>query len=380
MSVTLRSKKNKKGTRKSLYLDYYEQGKRKTQYLKLYIQLPPYKVPVEFMGNEKIKNKYIQLVDNENLKNLRIAEKIKTVQEAKILKGEYGIQDFNSQNVNFINFYKQLTEERFGQDGNYGNWHSSYKYLIKYCGEKIKFGQLNARWLDGFKHFLINDARTKCDKPLSKNSQYSYFNKLKCALKIAYKREMLSKNIGDLVNGIPQPTTMREYLTEKELTVLKNIPCEAPVYKSSFLFCCASGLRFSDVSKMKWSEIQYSNTIGWHIRFYQKKTGRPETLPINQLAIDIIGSRGADDDEVFKDLKYSAWNNTKLQNWVYQGGIKKRITFHCSRHSYATLLLSEGNSIETVSDMLGHKNVKTTQIYTNIINENKIKAAHSISF
>ncbi len=83
-------------------------------------------------------------------------------------------------------------------------------------------------------------------------------------------------------------------------------------------------------------------------------------------------------EKIFKGLKYSAWHNLKLQQWVMKAGISKTITFHCARHTYATLQLTQGTDIYTVSKLLGHRELKTTQIYAQIIDQKKVDATNVI--
>ena len=129
---------------------------------------------------------------------------------------------------------------------------------------------------------------------------------------------------------------------------------------------------------MTWAEVQFSNEIGHYIRFRQKKTKGAETQPISDQAFELLGERTIPDERVFVGLKYSAWHNLKLQQWVMKAGISKTITFHCARHTYATLQLTLGTDIYTVSKLLGHKDLKTTQIYAKIIDERKKEAANKI--
>lgn len=379
MKITLRTKTNKKQTRKSLYIDYYSKNFRKKESLKLYIELPPYQIPKEIANSASGVKKYIKNIEATNRKNILLAQEIRTVQEAKYLRGKFEIQDLYHKNRNFIDFFNNLTEERKDNAGNYGNWLSTSKYLIKYRGINVPFGQINVRWIEGFKHYLLHDATTKHNTKLSRNTAYSYFNKLKCALKTAHKQGLTSKNFGTIVKGIKQPSPIREFLTLDELRTAFTVECEAPLYKKAFIFGCLCGVRFCDIQSLKWKQILYSEELGWYIRFCQHKTKEALTLPISNDIINLIGEPKGPEEPVFNNLKYSAWNNTKLQKWIYQSGINKRITFHCSRHSYATLQLSLGTDITTVSKMLGHKELRTTMIYAKIIDKKKIEAAHRIT-
>ena len=92
----------------------------------------------------------------------------------------------------------------------------------------------------------------------------------------------------------------------------------------------------------------------------------------------MLGEEKEKTERVFKGLKYSAWHNVKLAQWVLRAGITKNITFHCARHTYATLQLTMGTDIYTVSKLLGHRELKTTQIYAKVIDNKKKEAANKI--
>ncbi|WP_206366745.1 tyrosine-type recombinase/integrase [Sphingobacterium sp. SGL-16] len=92
----------------------------------------------------------------------------------------------------------------------------------------------------------------------------------------------------------------------------------------------------------------------------------------------MLGDFDKDDSQVFKGLKYSAYSNKHLAHWIRASRISKNITFHNFRHTYVTLQLDNGTDIYTVSKLLGHKSVKTTQIYTKVLDDKKREAANKI--
>jgi integrase len=155
--------------------------------------------------------------------------------------------------------------------------------------------------------------------------------------------------------------------------------CKNELMKKAFIFACLTGLRFSDIQKLKWSEMQHSAELGHYIRFVQQKTKGSETLPISDEAYNLLGAKGAQPEVVFPDLIYSDSRNADLYRWMVKAGIEKHITFHCARHTYATLQLTLGTDIFTVSKLLGHRHLKTTQIYANVIDEKKTVAANKIN-
>lgn len=114
------------------------------------------------------------------------------------------------------------------------------------------------------------------------------------------------------------------------------------------------------------------------LNYTQQKTKGVEYMPISQQALDLCGEPREPEQLVFEDLPDPAWISKPLKRWIEAAGITKRITFHCFRHTYATLQLSSGTDIYTVSKMLRYTNVKTTQIYAKVVDEKKSKAAQAI--
>ena len=364
MNVTLRQRL--KGDKVSLYLDYYHQGKRQYEYLQLYL------IP------EPKKGKLTKEQKDENRKTLALAESIRSKRHLEIQNGIYGFQDQGKMKGSFLRYFEYLAEKRKDSEGNYGNWDSTLKHLRKFVKFDVTFAQIDKRWLIDFKEYLQKDARTPAKQPLSQNSASSYYNKVRAALREAYKEGIIQRNPADETEGIKPGEPERQFLTLEELQAIAKEECEIPILKRAFLFSALTGLRWSDVQKMTWAEVQFSNEIGHYIRFRQKKTKGAETQPISEQAFELLGERTIPDERVFVGLKYSAWHNLKLQQWVMKAGISKTITFHCARHTYATLQLTLGTDIYTVSKLLGHKDLKTTQIYAKIIDERKKEAANKI--
>ena len=145
------------------------------------------------------------------------------------------------------------------------------------------------------------------------------------------------------------------------------------------MFSALTGLRFTDIKNLKWKDLQGNSETGYFIRYQQKKTKAEETLPIPQSAFELLNEREAPTLPIFEGLIYSAWQNVKLKNWVAKAGIDKKITFHCARHSFATLQLTMGTDIYTVSKLLGHKELKTTQIYAKIVDQKKMEAMNKLN-
>lgn len=356
MGINLRTQKLAKG-RIRLSLEIYSNGKSKYENLKLFLYEKPV-TPAEREHNKRTKT---------------LAESIKAKRIIEMQDGNYNvITGFKSQ-ASFIKYFKQLRDERKSSESNFGNWDSTYKHLVGFTnGRDVTFAEVNEDFLNRFKKYLRTGNVTKGNQNLSDCSASSYFNKVKAALNQAYDEKIIAHNPGKVVKSIKVPEGKREFLLAEELRKLNETPCAIPILKDAFLFSCLTGLRWSDINKLTWREIIYSEAEArYKIHFTQKKTKGVEYHPITDAAYRLLGKRGKDDDRVFKGLKYSAWHNYRLGQWVMDAGINKKITFHCARHSYATLILSAGGDIYTVSSLLGHRDLKTTQIYAKIIDTKK---------
>lgn len=367
--VKLREKVLADGS-KSLYLDINVNGKRHKEYLKLYLT-------VATTAAEKEKNK----------QTLAAANAMQARRQIEIVNGEFDIkQPKKKDGVRFLDYYRKMCEERLKTPdslGNWGNWHSCLKHLELYCDEETTFDDVTPEFVQGFKDYLNTaekDAQKKKDpkiayvfQPLAQNSKVSYFNKLRACINHAFEEHIIDKNPIRLIEGFKAEEVKREYLTLEEIRKLAATPCNYPILKATFLFSCLTGLRKSDIEKLTWGEIQKFGEFT-RIVFKQKKTGGQEYLDISPQAEKYLGTRRNDADRVFEGFKYGAWTSLELKRWALAAGITKNITFHCGRHTFAVLMLDLGADIYTVSKLLGHRELATTQIYAKVLDKNKQKA------
>lgn len=392
IKVTLRQKPIS-GDRASLYLDFYpgiphpKTGKpTRREFLGMYIH-----TPIKLL---KRKEKQLPVYDldpviNEtyelhNLNALKTAKQISQQRQDYLDKPEIysgfereqlRIKELGEQS--FLLYFKQLTDKR--KASNHDNWASAYNYLKSFAKESLRFSDLNERFFKELKDYLLTTKSIKSSKvTLSRNSAASYFLKLKAALKQAYVDGYLQTDLNARIKPIKQDETQRNFLTIEELNSLVKKDCLNPIMKNAALFSALTGLRFSDIEKLVWAELEYIEGQGYFIQFTQKKTKGVEMMPISDQAYIFLGERKQPNDKVFDGLTYSAYSNKHLANWIGLAGITKDITFHSFRHTFATLQLSNGTDIYTVSKMLGHRELKTTQIYAKIIDKTKREAANKI--
>jgi integrase len=408
IKVHLRTKEISKG-RLSLYLDFYpaiENPKTgnltRREFLNMYLYNDKAEVKkqikekkangksidkVEMLYKELAPLNPAQKVHNKETQSIAesIQQKRQNFLDKPEIYSEYEKQQLEIKEKGalcFVKYFKTLANKR--EKSNHGNWVSALKYLEDYTGGTLKFEHLTEKKLNDFKDYLLTTKSNKSDKVLlANNSAVSYFNKLKAAVKQSFQDGIISYDLNARIKPIKAVETRRQVLTIQELNKLVNTNCNNPLLKRAAFFSVLTGLRFVDISKMKWSELEYISDKGYVLNFDQQKTKGVEVLPISVQAYSL--TNGADnpnempqDQKVFNELKYSAYQNKHLYQWIGAAGITKEITFHCFRHTYATLQLHNGTDIYTVSKMLGHKDLKTTQIYAKIVDEAKREATNKI--
>lgn len=374
IKVSLRQKKISKG-RKSLYLDFYppiphpETGQQtRREFLGMYILEKP-KNPIDKLHNaEMLRTGEGIRQQRENFLNK--PEIYSEYEKEQLKKKELGEQ-------NFVDYFKRLARKR--KASNHNNWMSALNYLDTFTNGELKFSDLNQSVIAEFKEYLLTTKSKKSDKvTLSQNSAVSYFNKVKAALKQAYKDGILQNDLNAQIVAIKPAETEREYLTLEELNKLVKTDCNNALLKRAALFSAITGLAFADIEKMVWGELEYIKGEGYFLKYRRKKTKSPDVLPISEQAYNLLGEKGEPSDKVFDGLKYSAYGNKHLAQWIGAAGITKNITFHCFRHTYATLQLANGTDITTVQKMLKHKDLKTTMIYAKVVDRAKREAADKI--
>lgn len=397
--VTIRTKPIT-DNRQSIYLDYYPPiphpvtGKStRREFLKLFLFNEIEHKEQTYLDNQgKEQRRFVPVLDRNgkekrvklsewdkrhNKETFALAEAIKAQRQLAVQRGMYGFLSNEKENTDFVGYFEKLAKKRSGS--NSGNWLSALYFLKDFTeGALIRFKDLNEGFCNEFKTYLLTANSRKSKKAgLSQNSAVSYFNKLKATLKQAYKDGYLEADLNKRIETIKPGETERPYLSFDELQALAKATCPEPVLKQAGLFSALTGLRFSDIHKLIWSEVYFDSTEGYYIRFRQKKTKGVETLPISEQAAALLGERSNGAEAVFTGLKY-AQTQTDLPKWLKSAGINKKFTFHGFRHTYATLLISNKVDLYTVSKMLGHREIKTTQVYAKIIDNKKREAADSI--
>lgn len=377
ISVTLRRKALADGKRESLFFDYY----------------PPIRNPKdssketrrEYTGLRVYTNPTGPIEKDHNRHTLMLAERIRQKRENEVNRSEI-YSDWERQQLDLINkgqaSFIQWVENYIDGKNDEG-WRAVFKYLKLYSGNNdVKFKDVTVQWCNGFREYLLNAYSRKGKHKiikLSKNTAQSYFYKFRSVLREAYVGDKLQKDIRVKLNAMKTAKSVRQRLTLEELNLLAETPCKDPSLKTAALFCALTGVRMCDIKTLRWGQLQFdSGSGGWSLKFHQSKTEDEELLPISLQAYNILGTPGKFDDLILPGLKTSTVA-LNLKEWINAAGISKHITFHCFRHTFATLQLNHaGTNLAIISKMLGHKSIKTTQIYAEGSDEAMREASEKI--
>ena len=345
----------------SIYLDCYKDGKRSYEFLKLYL------VPEIDEATKK---------QNENTRQAATA--IKSQRLIDMANDVAGISKSSQRSkmllIDWMKAYSSL-KKKTGQSDAFGKQiDKAIRHLKLYGGNGVAMKDVDVSFCLGFIDYL-NGLQ------MSDFTRKGYFRCLNCALNKAVKENVLPYNpITKIDNDqrIKQPESTREYLTVDEVKTLIKADCINEATKRAYLFSCFCGLRYSDIKSLTWGDIS-SDGEQCIARIVMVKTQKTLYLPLSKEAMKWMPERGdaKDTDRVFQ-LPSQCYLNVVLRTWAANSGLKKHVTFHTARHTFATLELTAGADIYTVSKLLGHTQVKTTQIYADIIDEKKADAVNKI--
>lgn len=301
---------------------------------------------------------------------LNKAEAIRCIRVQSLINEEFGFLDRTKMKTDFLAYFLKMCRKKDQK------WRIVYQQFYNYVQGHCTFGDVTIELCQGFREYLLNAKQPKRKGKVSVNSASGYFSTFRGLLKIAYRDKWLRENINDFLDKIEAKEVKKEYLTLDEVKLLAQTHCEHEVLKRASLFSCLTGLRISDILNLCWEDFELAPDQGYCIRIKTQKTSTEATLLISYEAYELCGEPSS--GKVFRGLQRSMINYP-LKKWIKQAGITKHITFHCFRHSYAVIQNSLGTDIYTVSKMLTHKNVSTTQIYADLVNSKKRETAEDIS-
>lgn len=357
--VRIRFKKLANGS-VSVYLAINVNGRRTYDYLKLYL------VP-ETDQAAKLQNK----------QTMEAVYAIKAQRILQITNGAAGIKKDLRNKMRLVDWLK-IYQDRQVNKGKRGakRWVRTMIFVIEgYDGGKdATLADIDHQWLTDFMIYLMNDYVTYKKTKLTNGTVDNYLRCLKAAFNVAVEEGIMPTNpmLALDRSHLKGTTYEREFLSVEEVKKLIDTPCRRSDIKGAFLFSCFCGLRISDVRSLQWKHVVTAGEK-MYLKITQFKTRRPLSIPLSRQALRWMPERGGagEDEYIFPPLSK---NMTVLDDWAKEAGINKHITFHVSRHTFATMELTMGADIYTTSKLLGHTSVATTQIYAKVINSKKEEA------
>lgn len=357
--IKLRRKKLANGNT-SLFLDVYIDGQRRKEYLKLYL------IPE--------KN---SIAKEQNIKTLEIAETIRAerIINLQANKSEFFQKENKTLNTPFVKYMEKEVEKMKGiRTQNYIRRYTTSVNWVRKFDCKTALKDIDKRWIQRYLKFL-SVTPGKYGKILNQNTIHEYLIYIANVLNNAVREGLITSNPTKSLNVADRPKkyeSKREFLTAEEIKKLMDVPSPEKYnnIRSAFLFSCFSGLRYSDIQQLRWEHIKEYKE-GVVIEKKLQKTQNMLNLPLGKRAVSFLPERKGDKENIFKLPKSMATVEMYIKLWSEFAKIDKHVTFHTARHTFAVSILTCGGDIYTLSKLLGHKKITTTQIYADILEETK---------
>lgn len=346
----------------SLFLDTYQNKKHIYEFLHLYII--PERTPIDRERNKVTRmqaeaHRAKRIIEMQNGRYGRVANS----EFSKITICDIIDRKIKSVSNSTKHSYQQV-KNRILQFGNVPVQRVNKYYILQFID---------------FLNTCKSMCKTDATKPIKESTKSLIFSSLNAVFNKAMRDGIISKNPCTDIDISEKPKRGAEkkcYLTSDELKKMAQTPTEYINIKRAFIFACYTALRYSDIRTLTFADI-HKTDAGYQIETIQTKTKERVIIPLCATALKAIGTIPTDPQKMGKrifSIPVNSNTNKHLQSWAKDSGITKHVTFHTSRHTAATLLLTYGADIYTTSKILGHTSVKTTQIYAEVVNQKKIDA------
>jgi integrase len=300
---------------------------------------------------------------------MRLAEIAKAKRAQQVFPGEWGLTDPIAGKQTLYQYIEKLSQKAVGKRKE--AMQSVLKHLKSYRSGMMPMSQISDRWVEDLQDYLL------CS--LAPASAATYSGIIRAALRQAVKDKILSRDPAAEVKRIKVYESDKVWLSASEFDRLATTPLPGEIgdkVRRAFIFACYTGLRISDLKSLTWGDIEGQSLIK-----RQKKTKDKVYIPLNASAWSIINDGSIHDhrEMIFPHLLTEKNNRyALLQKWAKQAGITKRIGWHTARHTFAILSLEAGVEIYTVSKLLGHASIKTTQVYAKATDKMKRAAVDAL--
>ncbi len=349
MSVTLRYRPNADGTQ-TPYIDIYVSGDRKRE-------------PLKHLKIVKAKS---QLDRDSNKQKKLLAEQATSKRAIEVQASVSGVIPTLKRSLNVLNHFRDFAN----------NYSKKDKRVI--LAALAKFEQflnesdIHQLTTNRLTRGLIFEFKDYLEQTLNGETPSNYFKKFKKALEVLVDEGLLEKNPAKSIVLKKSESINKEILTFDEIKLLTQTPIHNEEVKRAFLFSCYTGLRFCDVKVLSWNNINNGN-----VKLIQSKTARPVIVPLHEITLQILNEGKTDSGRIFNLPTHTACLKD-LKVWVKKAGIKKHITWHCARHSFATGLIYYGSDVDSASSLLGHSSYAYTQRYVRMSEQLKETAVANL--
>ena len=357
----------------SLYLDMYHKGNRKKEGLKLYII--PETTPAAKQQNKNTR---------------RLAEQIKAQRILDIQKdGLVDWEKLKKSRTTLVSWLEDFVtcEAQLSPSGVVSKRNAKVRveeYLASIGKPDLRLSEVDREFCRGFVAFLRTCKSHRGKETISGTTARLLMYRIAAAMDKAVVEGLIPNNPFRTLDAKEKPkirASRREFLTVEELKVLINTPCRFDIVKRAFLFSCFTGLRYSDMKSLLWSEVHTAadgKTL--YIEHRQVKTKKTVTIPLSEEALRWMPKQVNGIDQVFHELKVSTGTvEDVLKEWMKDCKIDKHITYHCSRHTAATTLLTLGANLYVVSKLMGHSSIQMTEVYAKIVDQKKVETMNLVN-
>lgn len=359
-AATIRFRELKDG-RKSICLDVRVDGRRKRRTLGLYL------LPDSDMYAKK-----------HNKEVLAQAERMKEETIIEQMYARAGLDDRSFLgNTRLVDWMQRYHDKQSAEDKS----DATCSAILRLKNDIINFDpditleEVDLDFANNFAEYLRGrDAiRSTASGKMCNNSVLDSLNTVSAALNYARRERIIHRNpFLDAHFGSMREETHVGYLTRNEVCRMMDAYCSKPALKTAFMFGCFTGCRYSDIMALTWRNVIMDGEH-WRLEFTQVKTGEFVSIPLTKMAILYLPKYKksfSKERKVFEHID-PPLIKTPLLRWAKNAGVSKDLTFHMSRHTFACLGIEAGIDIYTVCKLLGHRSIKSTQVYSDVMDGKK---------
>lgn len=397
-SVTIVVRKDKLNTKGDAPIHFRIIKNRKASYIASGIMIPPHQ------WDEK-KNKVKSTYRNSARLNSYLSNKFTEIQDT-VLHHETQSKSLTSKSLKEKVFGKRPSDffafsdsivEQYRKEGRIGTYDKNRSVIskLKEYRPSLTFYDITPDFLMKYEQYL------RIEHGNMTNTVHKDMKFIRKVFNDAIRADVIELDASPFRKyKLKEERTHRDYLTEDELTRIEecniNPGTRLALHRDMFIFAsCTGGLRVSDVLQLRWA-----NFDGSHFNIVIAKTGVQVSIKVPNKGLDIIGryrkENSGKDDFIFPMLRQTlnmndpvavdaaitsatTQINSNLKTLAEMVKVEKRLSFHISRHSFAVMALKKGITIDKVSKLLAHSNIRETQIYAKVVNEELDKAMEAFN-